>query len=89
MLGWFTRWFGTHAPEPQRRGDSRAPEIPPGAYVIGRTKDLLKFRHVIAPDDPRRSLFVYHELRQKRRGEGVGTIFAASWHRRTLVGRIV
>jgi hypothetical protein len=65
MLEWLARMFGVQAPARQPQADPGASEIPPGAYVIGRTKDLVKQQHLVAPDDPRRSLFVYHELREE------------------------
>jgi hypothetical protein len=63
MFRWLTRLFDSKTPDPTQQTDSGASEIPPGAYVIGRTKDLVKLKHLVAADDPRRSLFVYHELR--------------------------
>jgi hypothetical protein len=61
MLKWLKRLLGPHSPPPP--GGLGEPVTSAGAYVIGTTKDLLKHRHLVAPDDPRRSLFIYHELR--------------------------
>ncbi len=61
MLKWLKGLLGTQSRPAQ--GGSGQPAIPPGAYVIGRTKDLVKHQHLVAPEDPRRSLFIYHELR--------------------------
>jgi hypothetical protein len=65
MKNWLKRLFAGRAADSQDRADSKAAEIPPDAYVIGRTADLLKVEQMIAPDDPRRSLFSYHQLREE------------------------
>ena len=38
-------------------------------YVVGYTKDILKYKHLIEPNDPRRSLFIYHELREEEESQ--------------------
>lgn len=66
MWKWLARLLGIRAKEPQAQGIVGLSEQAPGDYyLIGPTADLMKQQHLIAPDDPRRTLFDYHMRREE------------------------
>ena len=65
MLNWLAQLFGFRPSAAQLQADYYRSNRPTEPYVIGRTKDLIRLQHMMAADDSRRSLFVYHELREE------------------------
>lgn len=65
MLDWLKRLFGGLG-EGEDGGTSPR-DIPPGTYIMGQTRDLLRYKDQLGDDHPQKPLLAFHELAEQEK----------------------